>query len=106
MYTRGDWCRTLKAFDWGGSRLPVCKEYTKPLGAWPPGEIICTLPPEHFFGPVHSVILFEDYIAVRVHRLADPTVLIWINVQQGNTPFAHRIDAAAAWPGWRNWFRD
>jgi hypothetical protein len=106
-WRRGDWCRTLP-FSSGARRcrLPVCQERTKPLGARPPAEIISTLPPRHFFGPVHAVQCFEDYIAVRVPRYADPTVLIWIQVQRGNTPFAQRINAAAAWPGWRNAFRD
>ncbi len=64
------------------------------------------MPPDHFFGPVHAVISFEDYIAVSVPRFDDPTVLMWVNVQKGNTPFAHRIHAAVDWPGWWNWFRD
>ena len=107
MYTRGDWCRTLPQFSGAGRKpLPVCKEYTKPLGDWPPGKVICALPHDHFFGPLHAVIAVEDYIAVRVPRLDHPTELIWVNVQKGNTRFAHRIKAAVEWPDWRNWFRD
>ena len=106
MYTRGDWCRTLKAFDWGGSRLPVCKEYTKPLGAWPPGEFVQSLPAEHVFGPVHAVMMSEDYIVVSVPRLDDPSTLVWVIVQEGETFFAHRIAVAWRWPEWRNEFLD
>ena len=64
------------------------------------------MPSEHYFGPVHAVIKFQDYIAVSVPRLDDPTVLVWVNVQKGKTLFAHRIDVARRWPGWRNGFLD
>ena len=106
MYMRGDWCRTLRALDLGGSHLPVCKEYTKPLGEWPPGEFVQSLPAEHVFGPVHAVMMSEDYIVVSVPRLDDPSILVWVIVQEGSTFFAHRIDVTWRWPEWRNEFLD
>ena len=107
MYTRGDWCRTLpRSSGARRGRLPVCKEYTKPLGDWPPGKFIRSLPPKHVFGPLHAVISVGDYIAVSVPQLDDPTVLIWVNVQKGNTRFALRINMAVDWPGWWNRFLD
>ena len=106
MYVRGDWCQTLSRLNAQRKPRPVCKEYTRPLGDWPPGDLICALPHDHYFGPVHAVVTFEDYTAVRVPSLNDPTELIWVNVQKVSARFAYCIIAAAEWPDWRNWFRD
>ena len=91
MCKRGDWFQTRPTSS--GTRRgrnPFCKQYTKPLSSKPPGTYISTLPPSHFFGPVHEVRMFLDYTAVSVPRWEDPKDenLVWVNVKKGDTQFA------------------
>ena len=100
---RGAWYLT-KPLGTASRPRPVCIEYTAP---YPDGVYVCTLPSNHYFGPVHAAVCSSGFLAVHVPSHQDPTALVWVNVKSGDATYA--VDAtgeAALWIrlGWVNWF--
>ena len=77
---RGDWFKTKNY-----SSTIRCKEYTAPP---PNGTFNATLPTNHWFGPVHEVQRYNDFVSVSVPARYRPGMLVWVNIENDGVRFA------------------